>query len=110
MFGTLRTQPGQPTVISSAPDRSLLLGLTPNDIYTVVGEYYRSPQILAVDADIPIIPTEYHMIIVYRTMKKYGMFNVANEQIAEGREEYSRLMSRLQRQYLPSIGLGGSFI
>lgn len=110
LFSSLRSQRGQPNDIVIDPDDNLLLGYTPDDIYTVIGEYYRSPQVLTLATDTPIIPSEFHMIIVYETMISYGYFNVASEQLSRGREKLAKLKSRLLQKYSPTIGVGCSLI
>jgi hypothetical protein len=66
----------RPSEIAISPSKSLLLGLAPNDIYTVSGEYYIDPQVLALDTDVPTatFPSRFNMAIVYRAMIKYGAF------------------------------------
>jgi len=110
LYSTRRTVTNRPTDITIAPDRSLVFGFTPNDIYTVSGEYFRAPQVLAADADIPIMPDRFHMAIVYKAMIKYGTFEVANEQIVAGREGYNGLLNRLLIDQLPQIQMGASLI
>ena len=110
LFSSLRSQRSTPTDIVIDPDDNLLLGFTPDDVYTVVGEYYRKPQELTLATDTPIIPSEFHMIIVYETMISYGYFNVASEQLSRGREKLAKLKSRLLQKYSPIIGIGDSFI
>jgi len=106
LFGTLRSVTQRPKDITIDPSDKLVLGFTPDDVYTVVGEYYRSPQILSVDADVPIIPSEFHMIIVYETMISYGYHNAASEQILRGKEKLAKLKNRLIQRYTPSITVG----
>lgn len=103
LLGSRQITSARPTVIAIAPDRSLLLGLRPNDIYTVSGEYYKTPQILAGDADIPDMPARFHMAIVYKAMAKYGLFEVAQEQITAGTEQYNKMLNRLRRDQMPMM-------
>jgi hypothetical protein len=110
LFNSLRTQRNQPTDIVIDPDDNLVLGFKPDGVYTIVGEYYRSPQELTLATDVPIIPAEFHMIIVYETMISYGYFNVASEQLSRGREKLAKLKSRLLQKYSPIIGVGDSLI
>lgn len=110
MFGAQRLTRGRPVSIAVTPDRKLALGPIPDDVYTVEGEYYRRAQVLALDADVPLMDEDYHMLIVYRAMKKYGMFEVANEQILAAQEEYERLYNRLLNEYTPMIEMGDSLI
>lgn len=110
LLGTRKLVTGRPLYITVAPDRSLQLGFCPNDVYVINGEYYRTPQVLAADGDIPIMPDRYHMGIVYKTMEKYGLFEVANEQITAGREGYSKMLNRMSFEQMPMVMQSGSLI
>ena len=72
-------QQGAPAHITIDPADRLLLGPVPNDIYTIVGEFYRGPQVMAADATVPEMPVQYHKLIVYRAMIDYGYHQVAQE-------------------------------
>jgi len=110
MFGAQRLTRGMPHCISVAPDRKLALGPNPENVYVVEGEYYRRAQVLAADGDVPICDEDYHMLIVYGAMKKYGYFEVANEQVAAAKAERDALYNRFINEYTPMIEMGGSLI
>lgn len=111
IYGTQRAVEGRPQYITIRPsDRALLLWPLPDAVYTVVGEYYRSPHELSADADEPIFPSPYHMAIVYKAMMKYGLFEVAQEQLEAGRAGYSQLSTRMLFDYTPIVQHGGSLI
>ena len=71
-----------PGVISAKADDKLFLGPTPDAIYYVTGNYWKNIQELAVDADIPEMPSDFHMAIVYRALVKYGFDSVSPEVLA----------------------------
>ncbi len=110
LYGTKATTYSRPNSIAIAPDDSLVLGLPPNDIYTVRGEYYKAPVEVALDDDIPILPERFHMIIVYAAMMKYGSFEAAAEVYNSGKELYRRYMSRMRSVEAPTITTGSSLI
>jgi len=111
LLGSRQLVSGRPLYITIEPaSRSLLLGFKPNDIYVVTGEYYRTPHTLTVDADTPIFPSRYHLSIVYKAMQKYGLFNVAAEQIEAGRQGFSKLINRMEIDQLPQMLTGASLI
>ena len=68
--------------IAAKVDDKLFLGPTPDDVYRVTGTYWQSNQELAVDADTPEMPDNYHMAIVYRAIVKYGYNSVSPEILA----------------------------
>ena len=110
MFGARRNTYARPISITQAPNKSLLFGLTPNDIYTVVGEYYKTPVLLTADADIPDMPTRYHMMIVYKAMVSYGLFESAQEVIERGNAGYRELLYSLEQDQLPMITTTGAMV
>ena len=110
LYGTKAAATGQPDAITIAPNKSLILGLIPDAIYTVEGEYYKSPQTLAADADIPEMLEQYHMAIVHKALIKYGMFEAAAEVVQEHTVNLSAIMNRLEQDQLPQINLGGALI
>lgn len=109
MWNTRRTTKGRPTAISIKPDRSLILGLVPNTVYTVVGEYFKEPSLLTEDISSPDMPTQFHMIIVYKAMSRYAMYESAPEVLGEAKEQYSYMLERIMASQMPMITHEGSF-
>jgi len=98
---------GQPVNFTIDPQNQLVLGPKPDAIYTISGEYQMSAQILAADGDTPEVPSDYHDLIVWYALEKYGRFSAAPEALAQAQRESSRLMRQLEANQLPSIALGG---
>lgn len=97
---------GAPAHITVDPQNNILIGPPPSAVYTITGEYYRSPQILAADGDTPEMPTQYHNLIMYGAMKKYAMFESAPEVDARATFEYNRMLRQLENNQGPSINFG----
>ncbi len=76
-----------PSWMSVDPADLLYLGPTPDDIYTLSGNYWKSNQVLSADSDIPEMPVDFHMLIVYRAMLKYGYNSISQEILARARTE-----------------------
>lgn len=110
LLGSRKTTYSIPTEIAISPSKSLLLGLAPNDIYTVSGEYYKTPITLALDADMPELPAHFHNAIVYRAMMSYGMFESANEVYQRGEKQYRAMLNKIRYDQAPAVSRGGSFI
>lgn len=106
-FGNMRTQTGRPVAITFTPDHTLSIGPLPDDIYTVVGEYYKAPADLVSATDDPSVlmnlPERFHMLIVYGAMKQFASFEAAAEVYSRAETEYRRLMNRLNFYGLPAI-------
>ena len=95
LFNLNNSAPGFPSFITVAPDRSIVIGPEPNDDYTIVGEYMRSAQIFSADTDIPELPDEYHMLIVWMAMIDLGYYDVADEIIQRGEAKKKLYMRQL---------------
>lgn len=106
-FGMQTT--GRPVVFAVKPkDSALMFGSIPNDVYTVTGEYQRAPSSMTSDTDVPTIPAHLHMVIVYKAMEHYGIYEAAPEVQARGQIKGKALMAQLEREQLPEITLGAA--
>lgn len=99
-FGSNRTQTGRPVECAVKPDNSLIFWPVPNGIYTVVGEYYKQPQTLTANTDIPIFPGAYHMALVWLALRYTAAYQAAPEKYAHSDNEYSRLLNALRHDQL----------
>lgn len=98
---------GRPVVFAVKRNGSaLMLGSIPDDVYTITGEYQRVPTALAADGDTPDIPEHLHMVIVYKAMEFYAMFESAGEVLARAQRGYGRLLTILEREELEEPHLG----
>lgn len=100
----------RPSEITVAPNKYLVLGLAPDDIYTVSGEYYKQPTILTNDSDTPELPSRFHVAIVYKAMMYYGGYESANDAYLRGERLYKAVMNNIRYDQLPTITTGGSLI
>jgi hypothetical protein len=106
LIGNSRTQTGRPGVFSIEPDDTINFDYLPDQVYTVVGEYYQNPDILSGDTDTPLFPVNFHMVIVYRALMYYGADYAAEEKYTHGQNEYKRLLRRMEQTQLPTLSWG----
>lgn len=98
---------GRPVVFAVRPNaKAVMLGQIPDDVYLVTGEYQTLPSSLSGDEAVPGIPEHLHMVIVYKAMQFYGLYESAPEVLTRGNTEFSRLLNQLEREQLPEISLG----
>jgi hypothetical protein len=108
-YGSNRTTYSNPVVFAIKPaDKSICLGPVPTSDYTIIGEYFKAPTELVLDADIPAMPTNYHMAIVYRALMMYGMYEGVGDAIQRGQMEYDKLMRKIRADQLPEIMVNGA--
>jgi len=107
MRGTHRSQEGRPSIVSVKPsNNALTLWQLPDAVYTVLGEYYKVPDVLSGDSDSPLFPARFHMIIVWRALMFYGAYVAADEKYAHGQNEYRGLMMDLELDQLEEMVYG----
>lgn len=99
--------PGFPAHISIDPQDNLVLGPKPNGIYTITGDYIRSAQELANNGDVPEMPAQYHYLIVYEAMVRYGYAEAAQEVLMRGEKYAKKLMRQLEINQLTEIRNSG---
>ena len=110
LYGATRTAEGLPSYFAVQPNKGLNFYLVPDNIYTISGEYFKTPAEMTIDADIPIIPSQFHMIIVWRALMFYAGFDAANEKYAMGKSEYNKLLMRLEIDQLPQMTFGAPLV
>ena len=106
-FGSLRQTQSRPFGITITPDKSIGLYPFPINGYTVLGDYFAVPSNMTLDADIPSLPVQYHMAIVYRALMFYAVYESAGEGFSYAQMEFDRIMRRVSRTNLPEV-FGGS--
>lgn len=101
LFGANRSLIAVPLHSAIAPDDSLVIGPAPLVGYTVVADYYKAPVRLALDADEPDLPFRHDpVIIVYKALISYALYESAGESLQLGREEFARRLHRLETDQL----------
>lgn len=109
MLGALRSVRTRPITFAVAPNNSICLGPPSNGLYTVEGDYWAAPQQFANDADVPQgLPVRFHMLIVYRAMKKYAGYSAAPEVQIRANDEYIPMYKSLESLFAPEITGGAA--
>lgn len=104
----LGTETGRPNLWTKDGEGGLHFYRIPDDDYSVRLRYKRATQVLAVDADVPVCPPEFHMAIVFRAALIYAELDEAPELINILTPEYRTWISKLESNQLPKIGYGPS--
>lgn len=98
---------GRPVVFAENPQgKAIMLGQVPNDVYLITGEYQTKAWSLVNNADEPDLPEAYHMLIVYKAMMSYGLYEAAPEVIQRAQIQYQALLTQLEREQLQEVYLG----
>lgn len=109
MLGAMRQVQTRPVAVAVGPNQSVNVGPPSNGLYTITADYWVAPSVMTADTDVPTgLPLRYHMLIVYRAMKKYAGYESAPEVLARANMEYAPLMSQLEVARMPNVCFAGS--
>jgi hypothetical protein len=100
------TEQGRPTVFAFAPDKSIRFSKVPEQDYTLTGEYFQTPQLLASNTDVPRMPERYHMAIVYKALMMYAAHDDAAATMVDARIRFMEIMNRVESTELPQTIAG----
>lgn len=85
-----------------APNGDFMVGPTPDEDHVVNADYIKGHTALALDADEPTLPEDYHMLIVWRALQQYGGFDAASEVFQRADMNERSMMSALTQDQLPA--------
>ena len=106
-INVLRTTQVRPMVYAITPHDEIALQC-PLAGYTIVADHYRSAQPMDADADVPLIPTRFNMVIVYKALMEYGAEEHDAPLFNRAEKLYGQMLGRLERKYLPRVGSMGA--
>lgn len=96
----------RPSEWTTTPKGELAVGPKPDKAYMLRGEYRRAPQKLKLDADVPIMPEQFHGLIVGEAIRLMARSDENFAQIGERSDNYVRLRRPLVRDQTPEISWG----
>jgi hypothetical protein len=71
--------------------------------YQIAGEYFIAPTELAIDADVPDMPSQFHMINVWKAMVQVAQFDAAPENVSRANDKYEEMLSSLMLDQGPGL-------
>jgi hypothetical protein len=83
------------------PSKNLILYPTPNAVYTLTANYWRTPVRMVNNADTSLIPESYIRAIIARAKMYYAIEEEATEVYNEALSEFIQTMNQLQADQLP---------
>lgn len=105
-YGVGEYAASKPTVFTIRPDDRIVFPAPTDKEYTLRMEYWKKPQVLSVNADIPAMDEDYHMAIVWRAVQTYGGHEEAAAKWEHARNEYNRIYGDMCRTQLPDLTFG----
>ena len=107
-YGAQRLTTTRPIDMSITPSKGIALGPPPTAGYTITGDYFYAPLDMTADADVPALPAQFQIAIVYRAMMSYGAYEAAPEVYQRGELEFGKLMRRMTADRIPETIWGGA--
>ena len=98
-FGSLsNAQPGRVVI---KPDNTIQVEVPADQSYTISGEYWKTPTVLAANTDEPGIPTRFRRVIVARAKIMWADVHAKPHLLDLGTAEYEDMLTRLEGDQLP---------
>lgn len=91
---------GRPAIWSIKPDNTLVFDRPSDAIYSLSAEFWRRPILMRLDNDMPLMPEEYHRLIVTTAAVKYANKEDAPEIISGMESEMIAMMAHLKANQL----------
>lgn len=106
--GSAAEEQGRPRAFTIRPGtNALVLTPRPDKAYVVRGEYWRTPQVLAANADVPLCPERFHDAIKWKALVLLHSHDEGINNIALARQQLGDVMQELERDQLPAMGVAG---
>lgn len=92
---------GLPSCFTVDPDYNICFDTTPDKKYLVEFNYWMTGERLAVEGDIPSLPEDHHLTIVWLALQRYGSHEGARDVLADANRNYGTALRRLEIDQLP---------
>lgn len=99
---------GAITAWTVRPDNKFVVNAPASGATTINVQRWKNPQMLALDTDVPWIPADLTMLIVYAALKKYAGYDEAGVQRSVAVDEMKTLRAALYERCLPELTLDGT--
>lgn len=96
-------EPSRPSCFAIGQTNLLMFGPVPDKTYTVRGEYYKSPQVLVLDTDLPELPTRFRPIIGWYALVLLSQHDEGGFAVQTARQNYFEYLSNLEMDQLENI-------
>lgn len=93
----------RPVMWAQGPDGRLCVGPAPDKAYMLRGLYQRSVQVLAADADTPIMPSDFHNVIVAQALRNMIQSDESFESFNPKALKYEALRNALVMEQTPQV-------
>lgn len=109
-FPSVTIADGTPSFWTIDPLMALRVSAKPTSDFAIDLQWYTNPVAFAADADTPALPSEFHMLIVWRALQLYAGFDEAGGLYQHATANYKRMLRAATRMQAPDIELGGALV
>ncbi len=95
----------EPSYVTILPNGNLLFNSRFAEELLISFEGYREPAVMVNSTDIPIFPAQYHDLIQFKALMKYGAYYNAQEVYKANEIAYKNLLSKMKYSELPRENL-----
>ena len=98
-------KPGKPSrfTLVPGPEPQFLFNKVPDEKYPLAIMYYRDAQPLVDNFEEPLIPKPYRKAIVWKAKEFYGMYDEADVDISDAKQNFSQVLVRMESKFLPPM-------
>lgn len=109
MLGSLRQVQTRPVAVAIGPNKSVCVGPPSNGLYTVTGDYFTAPAVMAADTDVPTgLPKQFHILIVANAMLDYSGYEAAPEVMTRAQNRRTQMLAQLEGTNMPQMEFAGA--
>jgi hypothetical protein len=105
-FSSRRQTKGRPLNVAVDTETHLCVAPIPDQDYFMTLQYLIEPDALSQDDDVPVLPNRFHMAIVWRALRHYGMFESAPEVVVRADAALKDIMQQLENDQSPEVIVG----
>lgn len=99
----------EPTAYTVKPDGAILFSPKPDKNYQAIIEYSMKPIAMQNDDDEPIVPEDYHPIILQKALMYYASHEEDNSLYQVAAQRYDEYLSLMAHELLPQLSIGRGF-
>lgn len=98
--------PGRPSELTFVTNTLLRFNAIPDKAYNLTARGWMTSEVMTDDADIPTMPEDYHMAIVWKALEHYGFHEAAPELMAKGQRMFRIVYGEMVHILTPPVDAG----
>lgn len=97
---------GRPSELTFITNTNLRFNAIPDKVYRVTAGGWMTAEELTDNADIPTMPADFHMAIVWKALEHYGFHESAAELITKAQRQWSKVYGQMVHLLTPPVDAG----